>query len=173
MLDIVKSCLLTSSCWLFIIYINSVRSSVSCQCSQQNPHTRRPSAGWCGQLHLLWKHCRQAGWNWCQRKGENWQGQDSSPSAEKNVWSSTNLNLNTKITIYSIAVKPILLYGSETYHHEENIDVHQYMSNLKGESSTSDGQSSSKQPWAVRKDQTAASWGRHLPKTLEMNWVHT
>ena len=33
----------------------------------------------------------------------------------KNIWGSTALTLNTKIRIFNITVKPILLYGSETW----------------------------------------------------------
>ena len=32
-----------------------------------------------------------------------------------NIWGSTNLTLNTKIRIFNTTVKPVLLYGSETW----------------------------------------------------------
>ena len=56
----------------------------------------------------------------------------------KNVWSSKDLTLQTKIKIFNINVKPVRLYGSETWrtsgNYKEGADLYQLMStkNLAG-----------------------------------------
>ena len=33
----------------------------------------------------------------------------------KDIWASRNLTINTKITLFNITIKPVLLYGAETW----------------------------------------------------------
>ena len=91
-----------------------------------------------------------------------------------NVRRSTGLGTNTKIKIFISIVKPVLLYGAETWinqphYHKENPDIHQHLPQKNSKDSLAEHH---QQPKTVATNKTAACRKRHPSKTLEMDWAH-
>ena len=83
---------------------------------QHSPHqVGRAGLGRSTSLHLLGQCSRQARWYRRRCKSKNRQGKARAVFVQlKNIWTSKELSLKTKVRQFNTNVKSVLLYGSET-----------------------------------------------------------